>query len=383
MEQWEIDRFGVKPSGIFASWRYKRVLIDENGNVQVTGVPGKAEMNLPRISDYSKTDRRYYNGQLITQYCNTITHTFYRVYAQDETPFVYVEADINQTKCGYLEPLPEPAVPTNPFGTPVYGLYRTFSYCDVEGQTVEVDIECKNYDGPVFPISVGGKSPVILSYKEVDDKFEPIRALECKLSFVVDENFLLEQFYTSDERTFRVTVRKSGTIQFRGYIIPDSCSEPFNSPPYEVTIRATDAIGGLKSVTYPVPVGSTSEISQSFIDILAFCFAMTNLNLDISTICNLYESSMPTSLNDDPLSLTTINPLRMSNDNGTTMTVYNVLENVAKAWGGYIVQSEGRWNLVRVNELSNNIIRRRRYNYTGLFLYADNLFSNRIVGALR
>lgn len=378
---WEIDYIRVKGSGLFAKHGQQRVMIDENGAAYAEDIPGRQGFNL-NLNQYKTVERRYNVGDKITEYCNNTTHTFYRVYAINERPFVRVEADINQAKCGYEEPLPEPAVPTNPFGTPVYGLYRTFSFCDIEGQIVEVDIEANAYDGPVFPITVGGKSPVVLSYQEVDDKFAPIRAVECILSFVVEDNFVLEEFYSSDERKFRVTVKKKGNVQFRGYIIPDSCAEPFDAPPYEVTIRATDSIGGLKSVTYPVPVGSISNVSQSFIDILAYCFAMTNLNLDIATICNLYEAGMPTNLNDDPMSLASVNPLRLSKDNGTTLSVYEVLEQVARCWGAYIVQANGVWNFVRVNELSNDVIRRRRYNYKGLFLYADNMVVNRVVGGI-
>ncbi|SMC45702.1 hypothetical protein [Pedobacter africanus] len=377
---WEIERIGVRASGAFSKWAYKRVVIDENGEVYAEGIPGQRDFNLS-INDYKYTDRRFRPGDLVTEFCNFNTHTFFRVYAQNENPFVYVETDINQPKCGYQEPLPEPAVPVNPFGNPVYGPYRTFDYCDIEGQLVEVVIEAKNYDGDVFPIEIGGKSPVVLSYKEVDNKFDPIRPVEAELSFIETNNFVLDEFFNGDERAFRVTALKNSKIQFRGYIIPDSCAAPFNAPPYPVSIRATDALGGLKSVTYPVPVGSLSEIRQSFVDILAYCFAMTNLNLNIVTICNVYDPLMPTGLNDDPLSLATVNPLRLSKDNGTTMTVYEVLEQVAIAWGAFIVQVNGEWNFVRIDELSKASIRRRTYNYKGLFLYADNLDNNRIAGA--
>lgn len=377
---WEIDYIKVKNNGLFAKWGYARVMADENGAVFVQNISGKQTFSL-NLDQYPNIDRRYSVGQKITEYCNNETHTFYRIYAINERPFARVETDINQAKCGFEEPLPEPAVPSNPFGNPVYGLYRTFSYCDYEGQTVNVSIECKNYDGEVFPIQVGGRSPVVISRKEVDSKFTAIRPTECILSFTSTDNFLLEQFYTNDERTFRVTVEKKGVIEFKGYIIPDTCREPFEAPPYEVTIKATDTLGGLKSVTYPIPVGSTSLIQQSFIDILAYCFAMTNLNLDISTICNLYESTMPTGLNDDPLALASINPLRLSKDNGITLNVYEVLNEIATAWGAFIVQDKGCWNFVRPNELAAEKIRRRRYNYTGLFLYADYFTNTRVAGA--
>lgn len=377
---WEIDRFGCKPSGFLAGWQYGRVFVDENGNVFHGDVDGEDGFGRQCISDYKRTDRRYSDGQLITEYCNMETHTNYRAYAMNCRPFAYTQADINSPKCGYEEPLPEPAVPPNPFGNPVYGLYKTLSFCDENNVPCQVLIEMKAYTGESSIIENGDSSPVKLNYIKVANKFDPIRPVECVLSFVVTDNFLLYEFYTNDERTFRVTVLKAGNIEFKGYIIPDSCAEPFEAPPYSVSIRATDAIGGLKAVTYPIPVGSDIDISQSFVDILAYCFAMTNLNLDIRTICNLYDPSMPNSLDNDPMSMASVNPLRLSKENNTVLSVYDVLVAVAKAWGGYIVQTSGKWNLVRVNELSNTAIRTRTYNYKGLFLYASNLESQRIIG---
>lgn len=119
---WIIDEFGVKPAGI-ARWRYKRVLIDEFGNLSNTGVPGKETMNLPSILDYKKTDRRYVSSQVITEFCNLATFKHYRVEARNVAPFAYVFETINSPLCGYLEPLPEPFTPPNPFGTAPYGLF--------------------------------------------------------------------------------------------------------------------------------------------------------------------------------------------------------------------------------------------------------------------
>ncbi|MBO9671971.1 MAG: hypothetical protein J7577_00895 [Sphingobacteriaceae bacterium] len=377
---WIIDEFGCKPSGFLAGWQYGRVYVDENGNVTHGDVPGKDGFGRQCIDDYKKNDRRYSDGQLITEFCNLETHTFYRAYAMNCRPFAYTEADINAPRCGYEEPLPEPAVPPNPFGNPNYGLYRTFEFCDEYNVPCKVSIEMKNYTGAVIPLEIGDASPVKLNYKIVDYKFDPIRPIECTLSFVVGDNFLLNEFYTNDERTFRVTVEKDSKVEFKGYIIPDTCAEPFEAPPYAVSIRATDAIGGLKAVTYPVPVGSDIDISQSFVDVLAYCFAMTNLNLNIATICNLYDVSMPNAIDNDPMAMATINPLRLSKDNNTVLSVYDVLVNVAKAWGAYIVQSSGSWCFVRVNELANSAIRMRLYNYKGLYLRSQNLDNQRTIG---
>lgn len=378
MAEREIDRFGCKPSGTFAGWQYGRVLIDDNGNIRHDDVPGEDGFGRQCISDYRKNDRRYADGQLITEFCNLTTHTNFRVYAQNCRPFAYVQRDLNAAKCGYQVPLPTPADPPNPFGTASYGEYKFFNACDIDYVPVEVKIFKRGYNGVSGKIEYAGANPVIVSYKNTDDnKFAPIRACECRLTLVATENFTLQQFYTTDEREFKIVVKKNGVIKFSGFIIPDNSEEEFIAPPYDVLLRATDGLGALKKIAYPVPVGSKVDIKQRFIDIIAYALAMTNLNLDIVTICNLYESKMANSLNDDPLAQASVNPLRMS-ENGKILDCYTILEKICLQFGAFLVQDNGAWNYVRQSELSNQVIRRRKYNYKALFLFADQFYNSRI-----
>ena len=375
-----VETFGVKPTGFLAAWRYVNVNVSDTGAVTNTNVPGKPNVNLDRVSDYRSNNRAYNNGQLITTFCNLSTFTRYNVYAQDERPFAYVTTGLNDPTCGYETPLPEPAVPYNPFGQPNYGGYKTFAYCDRWGRSVNVLIEKKEYTGSVSVLEVGGQEPVIISDKQVDNKFDPIRIKECTLSFLSTENFQLSEFFENDERTFRVTVTFDGIVDFKGYVTPDSCSEPFAPPNYIVSIKCTDGIGSLKTMSYPFPIGASFNLRQNFIDVLTYCLAPINLNIDLVTICNLYETSMPTSLNDDPLALVTFNPLRLADDTGKILTSYEVLVAVCTAWGAYIVQTNGKWVFARANELSKLVVRQRTYNYTGLFLGAENIENDRSIG---
>lgn len=380
MARWKIDEFSVKPSGFLASWRYIAIYVDDDGIITYEDVPGKPSINLDNLDDYSRVSRNYGSNDAITHFCNLSTFTHYYVRSSNFRPFAVTTTVLNDPACGYQTPLPEPAVPFNPFGNTTYKGYREFEFCDVDYQTVNVLIEKKDYEGEIFPIELGGSSPVTLSYKEVDTKYETIRPLECVLRFVVNEDFLLQEFYTEDERTFRVTVTKQGVIKFRGYIIPDSCNEPFNAPPYEVSIKCTDALGGLKTVTYPLPVGQTFDLQQSFKDILCYCLAPLNLNLNLATICNLYEKKMPNGMDDDPIDLVTVNPLRFATEKGTIMTSYDVIHEICKGWGAEFVQIDGVWHFVRTNERANDVVRRRTYNYKGLRLYSDQLNTKRMIG---
>jgi len=377
---WVIDQIKVKPSGFLASWRYRNVLIDENGVVTNERVPGEEYMNLPCQSDYKKSVRRYSEGQLITEFCNLTTFTNYRVYAQNCEPFVYVQTDINATKCGYVVPLPTPGLPPSPFGPLTYGLYKFFEFCDIGNQegiqsTITVNFYKKNYTGEVVEITTGSESPVQIQYKDIGEKMFGIQSSECIIGLNVDENFKLAEFYTSDEREYLCEILTSGTLTYKGYVIPDSCNEPFIAPPYDVEIRLTDGLGSLQMITYPVPTGN-----QTLKDVLCYCFAMTNLELDVCTVCNIYATNMVNGLNDDPLAQAVINPLRFSDQKGHILTCYDVLEAICENFFGFIKQSGGKWHFRRLNELSNQVIRMRVYSYTGFFLRGENVQPLRVIG---
>jgi len=375
-----IDEFWVKPEGIFASKRYIRVLVDDNGIISNQNVPGKEIINEDRISDYKSNGRQYGVGNQITQFCNFITHARYTVIAQDERPFAYVVDELDVPACGFEEPLPEPNVPFNPFGNLVYNPYKFFDYCDWDGAPISVLIEKKDYTGDPIKILAADGVPIKIIRSEVEDITVPIRATQVEFGIMNAENFATEEFYTEDERTFRITVTKDGNIEFRGYIIPDNCQEEFVNPNYISKIRCSDGLGSLKTVSYPVQRGQKFDYKQSFIGVICYCLSAANLNLDIATVVNFYSENMPTGLDDDPLDMAMISPFRFATDKGEIMTCYEVLSEVCKAWGAFIVQDGGKWRIVRTKELAVDSIRQRLYNYTGLRINASVITSQRVIG---
>lgn len=382
MVEYIVDEFKVRRSGIFAAWRGIRIYVSDGGAVRTEDTT-KESINLDRISDYAKSDRIYPNEaplNLITQFCNLDTFTRYTVRAIDERPFVRVTDELNSTECGYQTPLPQPHVPFSPFGNPTYNAYREYSYCSEVGVPCKIIIEKKDYTGDVLQISEAGEYAVKYNYQEVENKFSEIRPLEIELTFIEVANFQLEEFYTEDERTFRVTTFENNKIKARGYVIPDSCKEGFEAGNNVVSIKCTDAIQSLKTVTFPIDRGSTFDLQQSFIGIICYCLSPTNLNLNINTICNFYSIGMPTGLGDDPLDMATINPLRLVDEKGTTLNCFAVLEEVCKAWGMYLVQKDGEWNFVRFNEMAQEVIRQRSYKYTGLRISQQQVANKRIIG---
>lgn len=377
-----IDSFGVKPTGFLAAWRYVDIYVDENGFITTQTPPGTEGFGRERISDYKHNSRIYSPGDVISRFCNYETFTHYTVIAQDERPFARVVDELNAPQCGYETPLPTPAVPFNPFGTPSYGERFYFTFCDIYGNNIRISIRKKNYSGVSTPIQHGSGTPFKVVPKEVDDSKDHLMQMEARFSVVQTENFQYSDFYSEDERMYQVEAKytDTGQVFFKGYVLPDNSIEDFYSPPNEVSIKCTDGLTQLKEATYPIPLGGTTAPRQSFKDVLCYCFAPLNLNLNLTTICNLYASTNLTGLDDDPLAQNTINPNVLTNDKGEILTCYQVLEEVAKAWGAIIKQVNGEWCFVRQGELATGLVRMRRYNYQGLFLNAEQFGTLRKIG---
>ena len=388
MDRYQVLEFWVKPSGILASKRYVRVFADDNGNITREDVPGKPSINLNSVDDYKSTSFTYSNGQELTRFCNTTTFTRYRILASRTSPFATVQTDLDEPACGYLEPLPTPAVPTNPFGTAPYDLFAFYDFCDTEGESYRVNINRKNYNNQSvivpFEILTGGADPVRLRYTGGDDKFTTIRPCVCDFTFIATENFPLSSLYSFDEREFLLEVISLSTndIKFKGFITPSDVQEPFNAPPYEVTVRASDGLGALKTITYPVPVGSSTDIRQKFTHILAFALAKTNLNLDIMTICNIYATGMQSGLDNDPLEQASVSPLRMTSSDGGIYSCYEALDAVCTQFGASLSQVNGKWVFGRVNEFAKGSARYRLYDYTARLIIGGTLSTLKLAGAI-
>lgn len=362
-----IDEFKVKPTGFLASWRYARVLIDDKTYVITQGnVPGKEAINLPNISDYNKVSRRYANGAKITEFFNVNTNQKITVYAQNSTPFA------NAVVITQAPPLP-PTPPPNPFGTATYGTYLIHRFADIDNRIIKLQVDKRGWTGATTTVLNGGGSSITLSKKPLSEIVDFIHSLECTINLISETEFFFGGLFTDDGRMFKCTVtyENTGDVIFKGFVEPHSAREPFVAAPYGVSFRAVDGLGALDGITYPIPAGGRTNMRQTWVSILQYCFSKTDLELPFYTMNNLYEAKMLNGLDDDPMLQSKVNPLRFSDDKGNIMTCLEVLQNVCRQFTGYITQSEGCWHFVRVPELANPVVRRRKYQANGLFLFGE------------
>ena len=115
--------------------------------------------------------------------------------------------------------------------------------------SVKVDIFKKDYDGDPQTITLTG-TPVVHEWQD-DDPFAPIKGSTCKIGIINDGTISLDDFYSNEDDTFRVEVRRAETMEalFIGYVLQDDCREIQVDFAHEIFITATDNLGLLKDVT--------------------------------------------------------------------------------------------------------------------------------------
>lgn len=216
-----------------------------------------------------------------------------------------------------------------------------------------IEISDVDYTGEPQELTFGA-SPLKINFANTEDnKLSPLRGSQATMQFVTDDNFKLSDLYTDQEMKFIVTVYKDSVVKWKGFVIPDGCSEPFIDPPYPVTVKAIDGIGVLKNIPF---VTVTGGVKYRFLTVIRTCLNMLNLNMNINTIQDLEYDGMASG--GDPLNLTYTYAERFIDDveNLTPMNCGEVLESVLKQFNSILVQHNGEWVIADLITMYGNAL---------------------------
>jgi len=191
--------------------------------------------------------------------------------------------------------------------------------------------------------------PVIIEYQDKGDyKLERVNGCGCTVNIKAISNFELSSLYTSDEREWKVEV--VGFQKFSGWLIPDSCAEPYQSKPYDVSVQATDAIGTLEDIPFAYDDGVKYSGFKTDIEIINICLNKTGLGLPLAIGVNTFENSMDTGI--CPLEQTYRNTARYIDEDGNPFDCLTVLNTILTHWSARLHQFNGKWQIVNVMELT-------------------------------
>ena len=258
----------------------------------------------------------------------------------------------------------------------------------LNGENYTFKIFDKNYAGSSIPVETGSGGVKIDYDTSGQEKFSPIIASKCTMSFIIErtpfglhfENFINLIRTTYEEGDVTVIIMTPNAQEdplWSGNVTIDLSAKEDVAYPYEVELSATDGLGLLKNYDMVQVQGSnpysTADIYHgwySFIywikEILAFCNTPDNDSTDgqvndytFSTSVNWwYEQHPPASSSRSPLKYTYVHmkgAYELKED-GTykVQNVYKVLESICKMWGMRVVFWKNCFYFVQIDLLNNN-----------------------------
>ena len=212
-----------------------------------------------------------------------------------------------------------------------------------------------------------GSDPLNIEWNSDSDEFnESIRPSKANINVFSTTDFSLVDLYSDEDFHFKVNIYKgaAGTSLFwTGWIVTGEYSEPYDQPPYPVTIVAVDGLNYLKQILYASSVtvsGGVETItyyedrkrkSKILLDILGKCFITT-----FTEYLNIYEESMSDGTGDSPLDQSTLDV-----DVFRDMYCWDVLSEILKPYDAVIRQNSGVFCIYRPVELTSNPVYGRAF----------------------
>jgi len=250
----------------------------------------------------------------------------------------------------------------------IYNVIYRGNFCSPDGTDNIIEFAKRMLDTDpvpdVTPIIFSGHDdePITFEYQDKGDyKQEPINGLSMTVNIKAIETFELQSLYTADEREWQVTL--TGTFNVTGWLIPDSCSEPYASKPYDVSVQVTDAVGTLEDIPFAKDDGVTYKGFLSDIELIQICLAKTGLELPLLTGINTYEVTMDRAFG--PLQQCYRDTARYLDSDGNPFSCLEVLRSILEHWSARLHQWNGYWQVVNVLEKSKGNIKAWRYTPEG------------------
>lgn len=244
--------------------------------------------------------------------------------------------------------------------------------------TARVDILERGFTGTLTEVK-GGMPPFVRTLREIsiNNKFEPLRPTSAEINLLSETDLAFMGLFSQDDRKFQVKYYKPvGTLLWTGFIIPSVFNQPYTeNPPYITTIQATDNLTELGSLDFLDKDGNKFIGKNNLVNIVVSILSKLSLSINIRIACNVREDTHSTN-NSNAFFETYQEMSSFYEDDGTPWTCERVLQSILIPFGAKIVQENGVWNIIRVEEQTASYYYRE---YTSIGAYSSTGTYNPIV----
>lgn len=252
-------------------------------------------------------------------------------------------------------------------------------------------------------------NPISINYESSEDfKFSPIRPSMAEVFMIFGDGSGVdfEEFWTIDEKEFKVLDIKDGNIEWSGYVIPDGFQYEFKGGVYYASIQASDGLSLLENLIFvddnQKPYGNQNLVYNNGFEfppslIITEILKKLKLDLDLWTCVDSYERSM-TKTGDtrdaDPLSACYVNVKTYIKEgenekipywygSGEEWNCKDVLENILYMFGAKIYQENNTWRVKSINtdaDYGSGSTQRywRKYNSAGAYIFNYEIVNDEI-----
>ena len=272
------------------------------------------------------------------------------------------------------------------------------TYCTPEGLNCRASILQRDYVGAVTELT-GQEIPFLINYESTEDfKFSPIRASAADVFMVFGGNLTdFEEFWTADEREFKVMHYVNSALEWSGFVIPNGFSYELRGGLYYASIQASDGLSTLQALDFmndntgknygQEDLTYNNGFEFPFILILTEILRKLDLEISVWTCIDSYEKTMTKTgdtRNADPLAVSYANVKTYINDTKRKDIPYwndiaqnwnceEVLMNLCYLFGAKVFQEKGVWKFKTINadvDYGTGITQRywRKYNTLAVYL---------------
>jgi len=248
-----------------------------------------------------------------------------------------------------------------------YTIQYTAEFKDLDGIDWKIDIEedaGDPVDGPASLTCTG--NPLNFEFNSTDDVFNPLHDSKASFSVYSETQFALQALYATEDLQFRVKIYEATVLYWVGFIVTDDYTEPYEMPPYPVTIKAQCGLRVLENILYDdsgTYYNGRRYYSQIFLDILGKIE-----HTEFTEIVNVYEEGMDVTASDSPLDQS-----KLDVDLFKDMYCDEVLKEALKPFNAVIVSEGGYFRIYRPEELAETTAYAR--HFTGVSTKTDSSFT--------
>ena len=213
--------------------------------------------------------------------------------------------------------------------------------------------------GAVEPL-YGSDSPLQFDFDSAsDDVFEPWHPTSVKIELAVTENFKFTDLFTDDNMSTFVEVYQQSdspnNLFWNGWVDPEQYEEPYDKPPFYLTIIAVDGLKYLDEIPFVEEILSDGTLVPYFkrasIATIIFDILKEIGHSEFSEFINIYEGSMTKTRSTSPFTQLLIN-----REVFMEMSCRDTLVEVLKPFGARIRLWKGKFLIYRASDLTQPVL---------------------------